>query len=310
MKDYKVLIVEDEALIAHDISLTLQKCGYSVVDTVDTAEKSIQAARTLKPDIIIMDIILKGDMDGIDAAAKIRHENNIPIIFLTTYTDEQFVNRAATQIPYGFVLKPYRAQELIIQIEMTRHRHRFDMGMLQKNQVLTKELIKSRDLERRMQEITLLDDLTGIYNRRGFRHLARQHVDIAKRTGRAMIIGFFDLDHMKHINDAFGHDAGDAAIIAAAGILKKVFRNSDVISRWGGDEFLVMMINADAGNLEAIDERIISCINSYNEYADHQYIISMSWGIVKWDPAAGAELDEMIARADELMYQNKMCKRI
>lgn len=310
MIDYKVLIVEDEALIAHDLSLKLKRFGYQVFDTVDTAEKSIQAAKMLKPDIIIMDIILKGDMDGIDAAAKIRHETNIPIIFLTTYSDEQFINRAATQIPYGYILKPYRAQELIIQIEMTRHRHRFDMGLLQKNHMLTKELTKSRDIEKRMQEITLVDELTGIYNRRGFHQLARQHVDIAKRSGRSMIIGFFDLDHMKHINDAFGHDAGDNALIAAAGIFKKVFRTSDILSRWGGDEFLVLMINAESGNLEAIEERIMSSINSYNEYADHPYIISMSWGLVKWDPAIHQDIDEMIARADELMYQNKTCKRI
>lgn len=310
MIDYKILIVEDEALIAHDISMKLKKVGYRVIETVDSAEKSILAARALKPDIIIMDIVLKGDMDGIDAAARIRHEANIPIIFLTTYSDDTFIARAASQIPYGYILKPFRTQELIIQIEMTMHRHRFDMSLIEKNQVLTKELTRSRDLEKRMQEITLVDELTGIYNRRGFHHLARQHMDIGKRTGRSMIIGFFDLDYMKHINDTFGHKAGDNALVATAGILRKVFRTSDVIARWGGDEFVVLMINADSGNIESIEERILSSVNSYNEFAEHSYIISLSWGMLKWDPSVNTDIDGIISQADELMYQNKTCKKI
>jgi diguanylate cyclase (GGDEF)-like protein len=310
MENYKVLIVEDESLIAYDIGMTLKKFGYMVVDMVDTAEKSIQSARELKPDVILMDIVLKGDMDGIDAAAMIRHELNIPIIFITTYSDEFFVNRAAAQIPYGYILKPFRMQELVILIEMTRHRHRFDLNIQQKNQMLMRELIKSRNLERRMQEITLVDELTGVFNRRGFRQLAIRQIDIAKRTGKSMLVGFFDLDHMKHINDTFGHETGDSALMATADILKKIFRNSDIISRWGGDEFIVLMINAETGNIESIEERIINSINNYNEYAEHQYIISLSWGIVIWDPAIQSSIDDVISQADELMYQNKMCKRI
>ncbi|MBN2159864.1 MAG: diguanylate cyclase [Spirochaetes bacterium] len=310
MDNYRVLIVEDEALIAQDISVTLQNFGYQVVDTVATAEESFEAVKEKKPDVVLMDIILKGDIDGIQAAEKIRTEHNIPIIFLTTYSEGSIIERATTQIPYGYILKPFRGKELNIVMELTRHRHRFEQYLHEKNQMLTRELIRSRDIEKRLEEISLVDELTGVYNRRGFYHLARQQFDIAKRTGKSMLLAFFDIDQMKNINDVFGHAAGDNAIRATTGLLKNIFRASDIVSRWGGDEFVVLMINAECTDIAPIEKRIRLNVNDYNKTAEHQYMLSMSWGIVKFEPASPVELDELIARADEAMYRNKLHARM
>lgn len=309
MDNCKVLIVEDEALVAHDISATLREFGYSIVDTVDTAEASIDAVRDKKPDIVIMDIMLKGEYDGIDAAEMIKNEHDIPIIFLSTHTEEGIIKRATKQVPYGYLLKPFRGLELGILIEVTRSRHRIERHLQEKNEILTRRLIKSREIASRLEEISLIDDLTGIYNRRGFHSLSRHHVEIAKRTGRNMLVCFFDLDHMKNINDVHGHIAGDTILTAAAGVLKKTFRGSDILSRWGGDEFVVMMINADCENMQAIEERIRGNIDAYNDAAEHQYMLSMSWGIATFDPASHEDLDEIIVRADALMYREKTRKR-
>ncbi|HOT44267.1 MAG TPA: diguanylate cyclase [Spirochaetota bacterium] len=309
-RDCKVLIVEDEALIAFDISMTLQQFGYSVVNIVATADESIKAVEEYRPDVVIMDILLKGNTDGIEAAEKIKDEYKIPIIFLTTCTDDNTVKRATTQIPYGYLLKPFRSMELSILIELARQRHSFEQILIQNNLKLADELDKSRKLERKLQEISLVDELTGLYNRRGFSQLSRQQAEIAKRTGRSMLLGFFDLDHMKHINDSYGHHEGDNALVSAAGILRKIFRASDIIARWGGDEFAVLMINADCDEILSIDQRIESVINNYNDQADHRYIISMSWGIVKFDPAYPAEIDDLVSRADEMMYRHKSYKRL
>jgi diguanylate cyclase (GGDEF)-like protein len=308
--DCKVLIVEDEALIAFDISMTLQQFGYSVVNIVATAEESIKAVEEYKPDVVIMDILLKGKTDGIEAAEKIKDEYKIPIIFLTTCTDDKTVKRATTQIPYGYLLKPFRSMELSILIELARQRHSFEQILIQNNLKLTDELNKSRKLERKLQEISLVDELTGLYNRRGFSQLSRQQTEIAKRSGRGMLLCFFDLDHMKHINDSYGHHEGDKALVSAASILRKIFRTSDIIARWGGDEFAVLMINAECDDIQSIDQRIETSINNYNDTADHRYIISMSWGIVKFDPSYPAEIDDLISRADEMMYRHKSYKRL
>lgn len=309
-QDCKVLIVEDEALIAFDISMTLQQFGYTVVNIVATADESIKAVEEFKPDVVIMDILLKGNTDGIEAAERIKEEYKIPIIFLTTCTDDTTVKRATTQVPYGYLLKPFRSMELSILIELARQRHSVEQVLIQNNKKLTEELNKSRKLEKKLQEISLVDDVTGLYNRRGFNQLARQQTEIARRTGRNMLLSFFDLDHMKHINDSYGHHEGDNALVAAAGILRRIFRASDIIARWGGDEFSVLMINAECDDILSIEQRINDAINDYNETADHRYIISMSWGIVKYDPAFPAEIDDLITRADEMMYRHKSYKRL
>lgn len=310
MKNYKIMIVEDESLIAGSISMSLQRLGYSVLEPVATAEESISEARRLKPDLIFMDIVLQGEMDGIEAAERIRNEMNIPIIFISTYTDEHIVKRAATQMPFGYILKPFRANELEIVIKLTQQRHSYEKHLKLKNSILTRKLIMSRDQERRMQEISLVDELTGLYNRRGFHHLIGHQMEIAKRMKKVMLLAFFDLDHMKEINDNHGHLAGDMALCAAAGILKKIFRGSDIISRWGGDEFAVIMMNTDTADRGAFDERIIRAVNEYNDGADHRFMLSMSWGTVKYDPAIPMETEELITRADEIMYRNKSLKKI
>ena len=310
MPDYRVMIVEDESLIARSIVASLRKMGYSVLDPVDSAEEAIDAARALRPNLIIMDIILRGEMDGIEAAERIRNELNIPIVFLSTFSDDHTVKRAATQMPFGYILKPFRTDELGIVIELAQHRHRFEQHLQRKNSILTRELIRSKDQERRMQEISLVDELTGLYNRRGFHHLIAHQMEISKRTNRGMLLTFFDLDLMKEINDTHGHAAGDTALRAAACILKKIFRGSDIISRWGGDEFVVIMMNADAADPAAFDERVSRAIDDYNDGADHRFVLSMSWGTVRYDPAHPLEADELVTRADEIMYRNKALKRI
>jgi diguanylate cyclase (GGDEF)-like protein len=309
-QDCKVLIVEDEALIAFDISMTLQQFGYTVVNIVATADESIRAVEEFRPDVVIMDILLKGKTDGIEAAETIKNDYKIPIIFLTTCTDDKVVKRATTQVPYGYLLKPFRSMELSIIIELARQRHSVEQVLIQNNLKLAEDLSRSRKLEKKLQEVSLVDELTGLYNRRGFNQLSRQQTEIAKRTGRSMLIGFFDLDHMKHINDAYGHHEGDNALTATADILRKIFRTSDIIARWGGDEFVVLMINAECDEIQSIEQRIESSINSYNDTAEHRYIISMSWGIVKFDPSYPAEIDDLVSRADEMMYRHKSCKRL
>ena len=225
-----------------------------------------------------MDIMLKGKQDGIEAAERIKNEHDVPIIFLSTHTEEDIVKRATIQVPYGFLLKPFRSLELGILIEVTRNRHRIERHLQEKNRMLTRRLIKSRETSSRLEEISLIDELTGIYNRRGFHSLSRHHIEISKRTGRSMMLCFFDLDHMKSINDVHGHGAGDTIIMAAVDVLKKTFRASDIMSRWGGDEFVVLMINADCDNMHAIEERISRNIDEYNDTAEHNYVLSMSWG--------------------------------
>jgi len=118
MKKAKILIVEDEAIIAMEIESQLQGLGYEVTSIVDTGEKAIEKAEADKPDLMLMDIRIKGEMDGIDAAEIIRNRFGIPVIFSTAYLDESRIERAKITMPFGYVLKPIQERDLKVTLEM------------------------------------------------------------------------------------------------------------------------------------------------------------------------------------------------
>jgi CRP-like cAMP-binding protein/ActR/RegA family two-component response regulator len=118
----KVLVVEDEGITALDIKQSLQHLGYEVLGTCDTGESAVEQALQLKPDVVLMDIMLKGQMDGITAAAKIRSVREVPVVFLTAFADEGTLSRAKHVDPYGYVLKPFEEAELRTAIDLGLHR--------------------------------------------------------------------------------------------------------------------------------------------------------------------------------------------
>lgn len=124
MSGERILVVEDESILAMLIKRKLQNWGYEIVDWVDTGKDAIEAAKKTKPDLILMDIVIKGDMDGIEAAKKIRDEMDIPIIYLTAYSNEQVLERAQLTEPYGYILKPFREGEVNANIKMAIYKHK------------------------------------------------------------------------------------------------------------------------------------------------------------------------------------------
>lgn len=118
MSEVKILIVEDERILALGLKKKLEKLGFKVTATVSTGEDAIKSVKTDKPDLILMDIVLKGEMDGIDAAKLIISLHDIPVIYLTAYADDETINRAAQTYPYGYLMKPYKERELKANIDM------------------------------------------------------------------------------------------------------------------------------------------------------------------------------------------------
>lgn len=130
-----VLVVEDESIVAKDIQQSLIKLGYNVVGTASTGEKAVAVANELKPDIILMDIMLKGPMSGIDTAAEIKKDLGIPVIFLTAYADENTLSKAKVTEPFGYIIKPFKEIDLHTSIEMALYKHGKE-----------KDIVKERDL--------------------------------------------------------------------------------------------------------------------------------------------------------------------
>lgn len=131
-----ILIVEDESIVRKDIERSLTKLGYNVVAQADNGEKAIELALEHKPEIALMDIMLKGDMTGIEAAGKIKDAINIPVIFLTAYADEATLNKAKITEPHGYILKPFKEIDLHTTIEMALHKHKKEQELRVENELL------------------------------------------------------------------------------------------------------------------------------------------------------------------------------
>lgn len=163
MAEKRILVVEDESVIAGEIKRTLGDLGYTVVEVVSSGEEAIEKTSQHNPDLVLMDIVLKGEMDGVQAAEKIRLQHNIPVVYLTAYTDENTMQRAKISEPYGYVVKPFDDRELYTSIEMALYRHeaeeeknRLYRELEQKNQELQQT---NQELEKRVNELSALNHL-------------------------------------------------------------------------------------------------------------------------------------------------------
>ena len=124
MTKINILVVEDEGIVSKDIQNSLKKLGYGVVGACNNAAEAILSARENRPDLVLMDIMLKGEKNGIEAAEAIRTEMNIPVIFLTAYADESTLAKAKVTEPYGYILKPFKEIDLHSSIEMAIYKHK------------------------------------------------------------------------------------------------------------------------------------------------------------------------------------------
>ena len=159
--------------------------------------------------------------------------------------------------------------------------------------------------EEELAHMATHDPLTDVPNRRGFFTLARQQLKMADRAKKRMALLFADFDHLKQINDAFGHSEGDRALIEVADVLKETFRESDIIARIGGDEFVALAIETDEASAEILTTRLQENLQARNARGERRYKLSLSVGVARYDPEHPCSIDELLARADRLMYEQK-----
>ncbi len=129
MNPIKILVVEDEVIVAEDIAGRLKKLGYAVTATVVSGEEALEKVTEERPDLVLMDIVLKGDMDGITTAEKIRAKVDVPTVFLTAYADDKTLQRAKLTNPFGYIIKPFQQHDLRVAIEIALHRHEIEAKM-------------------------------------------------------------------------------------------------------------------------------------------------------------------------------------
>jgi diguanylate cyclase (GGDEF)-like protein/PAS domain S-box-containing protein len=178
-------------------------------------------------------------------------------------------------------------------------------GLVTAVTVVSTDISRQKELEKSLRLISITDSLTGLYNRRGLFALAEQQLKLVNRSKQWLSVLYADLDNLKEINDQFGHQEGDAALTRAADILRTTYRESDIIARIGGDEFVVIIVSDERRSSQAIHGRLQQNLNAHNEGTRAAYILSLSTGIAMYDPQHPVSFEDLLREADRFMYLHK-----
>jgi diguanylate cyclase (GGDEF)-like protein/PAS domain S-box-containing protein len=295
------------------------------ITTRKQAEDQIRRLKEFNEDIIetMMDGIVISDSKGIFKFV------NPPAAEMLGYTPVELLGQHVDQI----VPKDQRALMRRADERRVRGRaDRYEIDLLKKNgdrlSVLVSGVPRKEDgrfvgslgvftdiserkkLEREVRELSLRDELTLLLNRRGFFEFAPQTFKYAERLKKRLVLLYADLDDFKSANDRFGHQEGDRILVDVGLVIKKTFREYDLVARFGGDEFVVLAMETSRGTPRALRERLEERVGLYNgrTKADRGYRVSLSIGIALWDPEFPAPLEDLIAQADARMYEDKKAR--
>jgi diguanylate cyclase (GGDEF)-like protein len=240
-------------------------------------------------DVLLLDLSLP-DSQGLDTCSRAVAQNlTMPIVVLSDVDDEHMAIEALGRGAQDYLVKAH------IDAESLQRAMRY--------------AIQRHAMQAALQYLSLMDDLTGLYNRRGFLTLAEQQMRLSQRNSKPLMLAFADLDGLKIINDTYGHAAGDDAIVRAAEALRKCFRGSDIIARMGGDEFTVLLVDALQETKQIIDNRMRTILDEMNSTLRLPYKISMSVGTARFEPDQNMSVEDLLNKADQALYQYKRAHR-
>jgi diguanylate cyclase (GGDEF)-like protein len=281
----RVLLVEADEGDALRIGAALREMGgdHSLVRE-STLEAALERLRETF-DVALVDLQLP-DAVGLEAFLRVHaFHPTLPLVVITDPSDEslalQAVNLGAQVLVPTDALHP----------EVVRRALRY--------------AIERERLLAELRDLALRDELTGLHNRRGLLTLGEQYARIAERKKGHVVMLYLDLDHMKQINDRFGHGAGDRALRQLSDLLLETFRRSDVIARVGGDEFCVLLTETSAGAVEIAIARFYGVLAAFNAREEQPYRLSVSVGRASWEGQGGCEFEALMRQADLSMYAQK-----
>ncbi|RCJ29048.1 diguanylate cyclase [Nostoc minutum NIES-26] len=200
------------------------------------------------------------------------------------------------------------ADTTAVAIENVQIYSELEQRVRERTSALEKEMEERQKVEAEVRRLSLTDELTGLYNRRGFFLLAEQQLKLTHRRQTSCCLLFVDVDGLKQINDTFGHEVGDRVISDTAELLRQTCRDSDIVARWGGDEFVVFIPEC-SDRTNAISDRLQANVNSFNQNRGRSYHLSMSVGFQQCLINKDVSLEKLVLQTDELMYQQKRAKR-
>ena len=254
----------------------------------DNGMDAIEIVKDEKIDLILLDIMMP-DMDGYEVCRVFKSDANtkdIPIIFLTSKSDEDSIEKAYDIGGIDYLTKPFKPKELLAKV---------------------KRELYLQELQEELKLLASTDPMTKLYNRRHFTQISESLLELAKRNETQSAVIMLDIDKFKTINDTYGHKIGDKVIISLASSFQEKRRKSDIVCRWGGEEFVILLPNTDIdGALISAEKFRKNCEELIIDVKENQQIkFTISVGVSMIDITNDKNIEASIHRADIALYEAK-----
>ena len=293
-----ILVADDEPINRALIQRRLERAGYRVL-VAQNGRDAVDVARRERPDLIILDVMMPV-MDGLEACRLIKDDDatrDTPVIFLSARDETDIKVSGLSLGANDYISKPFKAEELLARVYVA-------MRLKRERDQLRKRAEEAVERAEVAQERAMTDALTGLLNRYGLQHILARALSETRRYNRPLSCLMIDLDHFKSVNDLHGHAAGDVALQQIATVLSDNVRGSDMVFRYGGEEFLVLLPETDLEGAVSLAEKIrqAAAARSFGN-GERVFSLTLSGGAATlWDNESG---NDMIARADMSLYDAK-----
>ncbi len=281
-KPISVLVVDHDDTSVRIITAVLSTEGYRY-EIAPTTDVALALVTRRSFDVMFTELCPRG-LSGLQlaqGAKKLRPE--MAVVFMTSQIEGVAYDEAIEAGAADFIAKPFTEAGVALRLRHVLH-------------------------QESLRVMSVTDELTGLANRRGFQTMAVKQLQLARRQKKGVYLLYADLDGLKEINDECGHQEGDAALVETANLLKTTFRESDIVARIGGDEFVVVPIGSTGDNIPAIVGRLMAHLAEVNAVRHKSYDLSLSVGVAYFDPEHPCTVDELLAAGDQFMYEEKKRK--
>ena len=290
----RILVVDDNPDNLEIIATRLRFRGYEAV-LAERGDEAIEKVRETEPDLILLDIMMP-DMDGYEVARRIRSDEAIPYIPIIVVTARDSTEDKVTGLDAGaddYLTKPINFPELEARVRSMLRIKRLQDQLEEKN--------------RELEELSISDGLTGLYNHRHMHELLQEEYERSGRTEEPLSVIMFDLDKFKDVNDTYGHQAGDRVLVELADILRESAREIDRLGRYGGEEFMAILPESDAEAARTFAERVRTNVENqqFDIQSDRPLRMTISAGVATYpdDDADGPR--RLVHYADQALYSAK-----
>jgi len=307
-----IVVIDDSLTVRMMLKAHLEGAGYRIEVFADgeSACENLRTARPL-PDLVLLDVIMPG-MDGMAVLSFIKTNlgAGVPVIFLTAQGEVRDRVHGLNLGADDYIAKPFEADELLARVRAHIRIKRLQDALAEHNAALVKAnqekatLLSELEVKNvQLAEMANTDPLTGVSNRGHIEECLANEVARATRFGTTLSVGMVDIDHFKRVNDSFGHPFGDRVIREVARVLSETVRQVDMVGRYGGEEFLVVMPGTGLEGAGVLAERIRAAVAALT-HEPEGHCATLSVGVAQWERDA-ANWEGLVSRADQALYQAK-----